>query len=291
MRISLIVLIALVGLTVAGRVNVGKAAEKIKNLKAKFSKVLRKKNDNDDKTTSTSDLMVSSGQIFGYGRNKDKNSGQVVVKVSKKPIMIDMTPDEQKRKWFDLADEKFPFKKGGFAQWRPTRTGLVFRSADEKSSVVCESSKHSGDNTTAVFRFHCDSPSQNLPRFAESRSYYYWAPTTDGTPYGWSDYWDNFGYSYWSMGPSGYYGCSALTAQSWCPSNYPNCACGSKVAYYPYTNCGDNDCMPWNNNNQYSSYYLPYCNSCNYVAPDYTSGCSECAPSFSSYSLQPRIGA
>lgn len=268
----------LVLVSVAAAVSTQKATEKIASLKSKLQ------NDADDLVKSTE--MVSSGKIFGYGRDKAKKTGQVVAKVSKKAIMIDMSPDEQKRQWYDLVDGKFPLKVGGFAQWRPTRTGLVFRSEDEKSSMVCESSKHSGDNSTAIFHFHCDEPSAVSPRFLSSR-FYVWVPTTDGCPYGWSDYWDHFGYSYWSMSPKGYYGCNTLVAQDWCPSSYPNCACGDKVAYFPYTNCGDDDCLSYNN--FYASYYLPYCNSCNYVTPEYTSGCSECAPTFSSYSLQPNL--
>lgn len=282
MKIILIVLIALVSCTVALSKG-NKASHTINNLKKSID-------DNGDR--SMTNEMVSSGAIFGYARASSKKNGQVIVKVSKKPIMIDMTPDQQKRRWYDLADEKFPFKKGGFAQWRPTRTGLVFRSEDEKSSVVCESSKHSGDNNTAIFRFHCDAPSTTAPRFAESRYYYYWTPVTDGTPYGWNGYWDDYSYNYWAMGTNGYYGCSSLVQQSWCPDGYPNCACGSKVAYYPYNSCTDNDCVPWNGaNNYYSNYYLPYCNSCNYVNPSYVDNTcpSECAPSFSSYSLQPRL--
>jgi hypothetical protein len=275
---KVLVFLTLLGCSVA--VSKAAAFQKINALRA-----LANKNDGDEMATSS--LMVSSGKIFGYGRQKAQGKrGQVVAKVSKEPKMIDLSPEDQQRKWFDLADNKFPLKAGGFAQWRPTRNGLIFRTEDEKSSMVCVANKHSGDNSSAVFRFNCDPATQTSPRFAKSRYYYYWTPVTDGCPYGWSGYWDDWTYAYWAQGPRGYYGCNTLVAQDWCPSDYPNCACGGKVAYYPYTACGDDDCLPYNG--YYANYYLPYCSSCNYVSPQYYQpGCNECPATFSSYTLQP----
>lgn len=274
------VVLALVSCLSASKV--GSAAETISKLKTKLV------SHGDTETVEQSGMMVSSGKIFGYGRTKAQNSvGKVVLKVSKTPMMINLSPEDQQKKWFDLVDKSFPLDKAGFSQWRPTRNGLVFRTEDEKSQKFCQAAKHSGTNSSAIFRFHCDPATPVSSRFVELRGryYYYWTPVTDGTPYGWDGYWNNWSYQYWAVGPRGYYGCNALVQQDWCPDAYPNCACGSKVAYYAFTNCGDDDCLPYSNVG-YNSYYLPYCNTCQYINPTadyYSPGCPDCPYTTKSY--------